>query len=158
MTHFSKYSSRFATRLDRLTLRHHVDHIARAAHCELGSIRSTKSEGQTRPAVVHHETDVVQLGLVTGPQGRRQLREQVAQTPCHPPPLHQCLFLCSPTAAWRAPYIQLKEEKKPKFVYEWVGSVRVSKPKIDLLHCRPHIGVSLKDSKGENNSSGQGFE
>ena len=49
-------------------MHHQVDHTARAAHRELDSIRSTESEGQTRPAVIHHETDVEQLGLVTGPQ------------------------------------------------------------------------------------------
>lgn len=53
---------------EALTTDHQVDHTARAAHRELASISSTKSEGQTRPAIFR-ETDMVQLQVGTaGPQ------------------------------------------------------------------------------------------
>lgn len=83
------------------------------------------------------------MGLGTAePKGKRQLHEQVAQTsmssttfapmpPCKP------TYGCLGRSLYPA-----RGGKKPSFVHGWVGSVRVSKPKIDCP-----TAVSLKDSR-----------
>lgn len=104
--------------------------------------------------------DMVQLGLGTaGPEGKRQLQEQVAQTFMSssifaPVPLPHITYGCLRSSLDPAG----GEKKKPSFVHGWVSSVCVSKPKIDCCYTAGPTAVSLKDGRGRNPSSGQALD
>lgn len=102
------------------------------------------------PAAVHHKMDVVQLALrIAGPKAEGSCMNRWPGHLCHPPPLHQCLSLSSPMAAWEAFYIHL-EVKRTKLCSQ-VSRLSMSEQAKNRLwlHCSPTQRCPWKTAEGK---------